>query len=541
MIWKGEKEVDEPTIGILKEKAFTDANTLIQESLLQDILRSPTGPSAFLILIHDMLNGLNALHEAQLDHKDLKLSNILFFQETGRFQDIPALNGRLKVADFGASNRIPLWDASKRGILQSTVYTPSFVAPERDWERNQESIPLDQSGDLWAMGLCIWQMLTGDGVTHDGVLIQSDSEEWIWGQLLVLGIPEDGVFENWSDEAKAVVEPIEKAGMLQIYYSPKAKRQNIRELLAMRLPMPGTIGEYLYNNNRKVFDCVARLVSGLLEYDGASRWSARECLNVLHRTLSNMMSEHDFKKLVDSVVPAVAYNVDLPTTIPLDRFKKDRLALSTLFSIRDDTWDEFPDKYHPKHWRFTTWVNGMAIFDRVSVLNSVNSLSTVVNNVVMSNELIVACLWIALKINQSDDYPSAHILENGFRLYFLSDLSAEKIIEQELAVLQLLQFRMFDKNLTDMCTENPENQQAIEKYIMNGDLEALLYSRSCPAVEVGIDEKQEPRLNEYMPMFENRKILNQNNRNILNPNQNTVRLPGIPETRKDLKKSQFFW
>ncbi len=91
-------------------------------------------------------DALNYAHTHGIVHRDIKPANILINME-----------GAVKVADFGLAKAN---DPSQSGITKTNMAmgTPDFVAPEAFIP----GIPLDGRADLYAMGVMLYQMLTGE-------------------------------------------------------------------------------------------------------------------------------------------------------------------------------------------------------------------------------------------------------------------------------------------------------------------------------------------------------------------------------------------
>ena len=91
----------------------------------------------------EALRGLEEIHAAGTVHRDLKPSNILL----GR-------RGEVKIADFGIAI-----DATAPGLTSpgTHVGTPAYMPPEQ--LRGER---VDGRGDLFAWGVVLYQMLTGD-------------------------------------------------------------------------------------------------------------------------------------------------------------------------------------------------------------------------------------------------------------------------------------------------------------------------------------------------------------------------------------------
>lgn len=98
---------------------------------------------AYAIAVH-VCDALAYAHENGLIHRDIKPANIMV-----------DMQGRVKVADFGLAKAIN----AQTGFTQSNmaVGTPDFVAPEALIAG--ESV--DERADLYAVGVMLYQMLTG--------------------------------------------------------------------------------------------------------------------------------------------------------------------------------------------------------------------------------------------------------------------------------------------------------------------------------------------------------------------------------------------
>jgi hypothetical protein len=91
-------------------------------------------------------DALNYAHRNGIIHRDIKPANILINME-----------GAVKVADFGLAKAS---DAGQSGLTKTNMAmgTPDFVAPEA----LVPGIPLDGRADLYAVGVMLYQMLTGE-------------------------------------------------------------------------------------------------------------------------------------------------------------------------------------------------------------------------------------------------------------------------------------------------------------------------------------------------------------------------------------------
>lgn len=95
-----------------------------------------------LTLVIRVAEALNYAHLQNVVHRDIKPANIMFNIETDA----------LKITDFGIA-RLSDVSRTKTGIV---LGTPSFMSPEQ-----LEGRPLDGRSDLFALGVTMYQMLTG--------------------------------------------------------------------------------------------------------------------------------------------------------------------------------------------------------------------------------------------------------------------------------------------------------------------------------------------------------------------------------------------
>jgi len=102
---------------------------------------------ALAITAH-VCDALGYAHKQGVIHRDIKPSNILIDSD-----------GRVKVADFGLA-KVAGDDGHSRGLTQTgmTMGTPDYVAPESLILGMQ----VDGRADLYAVGVMLYQMLTGD-------------------------------------------------------------------------------------------------------------------------------------------------------------------------------------------------------------------------------------------------------------------------------------------------------------------------------------------------------------------------------------------
>ena len=97
-------------------------------------------------LLTQVCNALHYAHQNGVVHRDIKPANLLLTRD-----------GTVKIADFGLAKHD---DATLLGLTKTNVAigTPDFLAPEA-WTPNT---PLDGRADVYALGVTLYQMLTGE-------------------------------------------------------------------------------------------------------------------------------------------------------------------------------------------------------------------------------------------------------------------------------------------------------------------------------------------------------------------------------------------
>ncbi|MGO3088994.1 MAG: protein kinase domain-containing protein [Galactobacter sp.] len=109
---------------------------------LRDVMKTQgrLSPRASLQLTDALLSGLAAAHAAGLVHRDVKPENVLM-----------APDGRIKVTDFGLARA-----ASAHTATGALIGTVAYVSPEL-----VTGNPADTRSDLYAVGIMLYEMLTG--------------------------------------------------------------------------------------------------------------------------------------------------------------------------------------------------------------------------------------------------------------------------------------------------------------------------------------------------------------------------------------------
>lgn len=86
-------------------------------------------------VISSVVKGLNALHEMQIFHRDLKSANVFLYSD-----------GQVKLGDLNVSK------VAKKGLLLTQTGTPYYASPEV-WKDK----PYDSKSDIWSLGCVIYE------------------------------------------------------------------------------------------------------------------------------------------------------------------------------------------------------------------------------------------------------------------------------------------------------------------------------------------------------------------------------------------------
>jgi len=139
----------------------------------------PLVPARVADILSQALAALAVAHEMGIVHRDLKPENIMLLQGTddeGRPRDI------VKVCDFGIAkftdrrDGTPQTGGQKLTTQGIVVGTPEYMSPEQG-----KGEALDARSDLYAMGVILYQLLTGrvpfEAETALGVVLKHVTEE----------------------------------------------------------------------------------------------------------------------------------------------------------------------------------------------------------------------------------------------------------------------------------------------------------------------------------------------------------------------------
>src|SRR3954447_1610003 len=132
---------------------------LVMELAEGATLAGPLTEEEALPIIHQLIDALEYAHEKGIVHRDLKPANIKLTPE-----------GKVKVLDFGLAkaltNDLPAAspESSPTLTMRATVNgvilgTAAYMSPEQ-----AKGKPVDRRADIWAFGVVLMEMLTGERV-----------------------------------------------------------------------------------------------------------------------------------------------------------------------------------------------------------------------------------------------------------------------------------------------------------------------------------------------------------------------------------------
>jgi serine/threonine protein kinase len=132
---------------------YVDGASLV--SLVGDV---PMSPARVIALTRGICKGLVHAHGAGIVHRDLKPENILV--SSGPDGEVP------RIVDFGLAMSLEQGDArlTESGM---TMGTPAFAAPEQISGK-----PIDHRADLYALGMSMFEMLTGGMTPFEGHMME---------------------------------------------------------------------------------------------------------------------------------------------------------------------------------------------------------------------------------------------------------------------------------------------------------------------------------------------------------------------------------
>jgi len=135
---------------IKKDEGYYLVMEYIDGQNLEDYINKVTGPipeKRAIEMMSEILDAVGYAHKNNILHLDLKPANIMINQ-----------NGKIKLLDFGISKNNS--EASNGQIVGS----PFYMSPEQISGKN-----IDKQSDIYALGITLFQMLTGSTPFPDNI------------------------------------------------------------------------------------------------------------------------------------------------------------------------------------------------------------------------------------------------------------------------------------------------------------------------------------------------------------------------------------
>lgn len=120
---------------------FCEGGDLLAHICDKDVMKE----SEVLMVIYQLLEAVNYLHQNNICHRDIKPENILFSKKYN------GLMSEIKLIDFGLSKILTNPDQ----ILQTKIGTPLYIAPE------VIKGSYNKQCDLWSIGVITYTLLCG--------------------------------------------------------------------------------------------------------------------------------------------------------------------------------------------------------------------------------------------------------------------------------------------------------------------------------------------------------------------------------------------
>ena len=173
-------------------------------------------------IFEDICRGLNRAHQAKIIHRDIKPDNVM-----------RNAKGECRITDFGLAK---LTDASQSISVSGEILgTPSYMSPEQ-----AESKPVDHRTDIYALGITLFEMLTGEVPyrgnspmatlykhVHEPVPDLAETEPTlpeIWVQIFNQCVAKDP--QERFQSCQEILELFESQSTLSLQKQKKQKKQN---------------------------------------------------------------------------------------------------------------------------------------------------------------------------------------------------------------------------------------------------------------------------------------------------------------------------
>lgn len=142
--------------GVWNGRPYLVMDALQGHTLADEIAAAPDGVSSdrFFQIFEQVVAGVAAAHRAGIVHRDLKPGNIYIVKDGSG-------NDAVKILDFGLAKVSGADGKSIAELTQTgaTIGTPAYMSPEQC-----QGLQLDARSDLYSLGCCIYEALTGQKV-----------------------------------------------------------------------------------------------------------------------------------------------------------------------------------------------------------------------------------------------------------------------------------------------------------------------------------------------------------------------------------------
>ena len=146
--------------------------------------QGPLSLAAACGVFDPIVSALNAAHSKGIVHRDLKPANIYLV----RREDAPPT---VKLIDFGISKFVGAADYAKLTVTGAVLGTPAYMSPEQ--ARGEEQV--DRRTDLYAIGVMLFQMLTGrrpfEGANYNDLIYKIINEQPQLPKSVLNTLPEE--------------------------------------------------------------------------------------------------------------------------------------------------------------------------------------------------------------------------------------------------------------------------------------------------------------------------------------------------------------
>jgi len=179
---------------------------------LAGLLTAPLETGRFLRLAISIVTTLRKVHQRGLIHKDVKPANILV-----------NANGEVRFTGFGIASRLPR-ERQAPEPPETIAGTLAYMAPEQTGRMNRS---IDARSDLYALGITLYQMLTGSLPFTAG-----DPMEWVHCHIARRPVPPARRLASVPEAVSAIVMKLLAKTAEERYQTATGVEHDLRRCLA---------------------------------------------------------------------------------------------------------------------------------------------------------------------------------------------------------------------------------------------------------------------------------------------------------------------